>query len=127
MEGVGLCPAETEAQAEVAMFGCLLLTPLRPSDTRVRNCFCVNRCGPSRRRAWNASAALKISIVSQKTFSTLPAREWTFHIIKVRIPSLSCLARHLDRAQALLSPQDNRKGRRGSRFQLKYRKQPHAK
>jgi len=25
MEGVGLCPAETEAQAKVAMFGCLLL------------------------------------------------------------------------------------------------------
>src|SRR5216684_4908039 len=25
MEAVGLCPAETEAQAEVAMFGCLLL------------------------------------------------------------------------------------------------------
>src|SRR5882724_7322398 len=27
MEGMGLCPAETEAQAEITLFGCLLLRP----------------------------------------------------------------------------------------------------
>jgi len=28
---------------------------------------------------------------------------------------------------AIINGKDSRKGRRGSRFQLKYRKQPHAK
>src|SRR3981081_2386928 len=36
------------------------------TGTRTYDRFCVNRCGPSHRRAWDAPAALKISFVSQK-------------------------------------------------------------
>jgi hypothetical protein len=45
------------------------------ADTKVRGLFWVNQCGPSRRPARNASAALKIFAVQpKKTFSTLSAQ-----------------------------------------------------
>jgi hypothetical protein len=47
---------------------------LLSADMKVRGCFCVKRCVPSRRRTRNASAVLK-NLVRQpkKTFSTVSA------------------------------------------------------
>ena len=42
------------------------------TGTRTYGCFCVNRCGPSHRRAWDAPAALKKFVRQPKrTFSTV--------------------------------------------------------
>src|SRR5712675_3559427 len=48
---------------------------LRRTATRAYGRFCVNRCGPSHRRAWNASAALKNFVRQPKrTFSTVSVK-----------------------------------------------------
>src|ERR1700684_1914786 len=48
--------------------------------TGIRGCVCANRFGPSRRRAWNASAVLKNLVRRPKrTFSTLSATTGLMH------------------------------------------------
>jgi hypothetical protein len=60
---------------EGRLLGLSAAARLFKTNTRVRGCVCVNRCGPSRRRAWNASTVLKNLVRRpRRTFSTLSVR-----------------------------------------------------
>src|ERR1700722_14200888 len=53
------------------LFGLSAAARLFKTITGIRGCVCANRFGPSRRRAWNASAVLKNLVRRPKrTFST---------------------------------------------------------
>jgi len=57
---------------EGRLFGLSAAARLFKTITGIRGCVCANRFGPSRRRAWNASAVLKNLVRRPKrTFSTL--------------------------------------------------------
>ena len=67
---------------EGRLFGLSAAARLFKTITGIRGCVCANRFGPSRRRAWNASAVLKTLVRRPKrTFSTLSAQNR--HVVAV--------------------------------------------
>jgi hypothetical protein len=59
---------------EGRLLGLSAAARLFKTNRTVRGCVCLNRCGPSRRRAWNASAVQRnLGRLPKRTFSTLSA------------------------------------------------------